>query len=143
MPNRETRRHGDLSEFEKMGFRVTTHTARGIEPYEIQIANYSAQDELDFHQATGHTFFSAFSEMSTYVLAAFVWLERRKYEKKLTFQEVAKEIKFRDLESLEFIAEDDEEDEAEVPEPAFNGKNPERSGGPSDAISQGSPVSTG
>ena len=103
MPNREQRRNGDLSEFEKMGFRVTTHTARGTEPYEIQLANMSAQDELDFHQATGLTFFEAFGNMSTYVLAAFVWLERRKYEKKLTFTEVAKEVKFRDLETMEFI----------------------------------------
>ena len=141
MPNREQRRSGELSEFEKMGFRVTTHTARGTEPYEIQLANLSAQDELDFHGATGLTFFEAFQSMSTYVLAAFIWLERRKYEKKLVFAEVAKEIKFRDLESIEFLAEDDEE--AEVPEPAVNGKNPERSGESSEQSSLGSPASTG
>ena len=141
MPNREQRRSGDLSEFDKMGFRVTLHTPRGTEPYEIQLANFSAQDELDFHQATGLTFFEAFGKMSTYVLAAFVWLERRKYEKKLVFAEVAKEVKFRDLETMEFMAEDDEE--TEVQEPAFNGKNPEPSGGPSEKTSQGSPASTG
>jgi hypothetical protein len=141
MPNRAQRRSGEQSEFEKMGFRVTLETPRGTEPYEIQLANMSALDELDFHQVTGLTFFEAFQAMSSYVIAAFIWLERRRYEKKLMFQEVAKEVRFQALETIEFMAEDD--DEAEAPELTFNGKNPERSGGPSAEISQGSPAYTG
>lgn len=141
MPNREQRRSGELSDFEKMGFRVTTRTSRGTEPYEIQLANFSAQDEFDFNQATGLTFFEAFAKMSTYVLAGFIWLERRKGgEKKLTYGEVMKEIKFRDLETIEFMAEDD--DDEEPPEPV-SGSNPEPSGGPSGVTSLGSHASTG
>jgi hypothetical protein len=141
MPNRAQRRSSEQTEFEKMGFRVTLETPRGTEPYEIQLANLSAADELDFHQVTGLTFFEAFASMSSYVIAAFVWLERRKYEKKLMFQEVAKEVKFQALETIEFMG-DDEDDETEAPEPTYNGKNPELSGGPSVETSQGSPAST-
>jgi hypothetical protein len=142
MPNRAQRRSGEQSEFEKMGFRVTLETPRGTEPYEIQLANMSALDELDFHQVTGLTFFEAFQAMSSYVIAAFVWLERRRYEKKLMFQEVAKEVKFQALETIEFMAEDDDDEGEEPPEPV-SGKNPERSGGPSGVTSLGSHASTG
>ena len=139
MPNREQRRSGEL---EKMGFNVTLRTTRGVEPYDIDISNLSAQDELDFHQTTGFTFFEAFEHMSAYVVAAFVWLERRKYEKRLGFAEVAKEVKVRDLESLKVFGEDDDE-QVEVSEPAVNGKNPERSGESSAKTSLDSPLSTG
>jgi hypothetical protein len=145
MPNRAQRRSGEPGEFDKMGFRVTLETLRGTEPYEIQLANFSAQDELDFHQTTGFTFFEAFEHMSSYVVAAFIWLERRKYEKRLMFPEVAKEVSFRALETLRSFDEDDDisgpDDDDDGPTPI--GSNPERSGGPSGTSSPGSPPSTG
>jgi hypothetical protein len=144
MPNRAQRRSGEPGQFDKMGFRVTLHTTRGIEPYDIELANLSAQDEFDFHQTTGYTFFEAFEHMSTYVVAAYIWLERRKYEKRLTFQEVAKEVTVRDLESMRSFDDDDdvnEPDDDEGPTPI--GSDPERSGGPSGTSSLGSPPSTG
>lgn len=112
MPNRAARRSGDGL---NMGFRITLHTDRGVEPYEIVLDNLSALDEADFTKAiasvTGQnmTFFEAFEKISTYTIAAFVWLERRRSEKKLTFQEVLPEVKMRDLGTFEQLGEDDDD----------------------------------
>ena len=146
MPNRQQRRSGDTPQ---MGFRVTlSRTPRGPETYEIELDNLSALDEATFTQGiaslTGEhmTFFEAFQRVSTYTVAAFVWLERRRGEKQLPFQDVLKEVRVRDLSSFETMGED-EEDEGEVADVPVDGANPEHSGELSDMSSQGSPPSTG
>lgn len=141
MPNRAQRRSGDTP---TMGFRVTV---AGF-TYEIELDNMSALDEADFTRTlatvTGEslTFFEAFQRVSTYTVAAFVWLERRRTEKQLTIQEVMKEVRMRDLNTFETLGEEDDE-ETQVPETPVDGRNPELSGGPSAPSSLGSPQSTG
>ena len=132
------------SDFDKLGFKVTLHTSRGEEPYEIALGNLSAQDEFDFHEATGKDFMQALDSMSTYVIAAFVWLERRRCgEKRLQFAEVAREVKLRDLESMKPLFDEDTDDEEPQVEANLNGARPERSGEPSAETFQDSVASTG
>jgi len=135
MPNREERRSGELDE-------LKIKVVCGGNPYEISLSDISALDEMDYYQATGQTFMDVFTgKMSAFAIAGLVWVYRRRWEKKLTFQEVLKEFKLSDLQSLSM---GDEEEEAEEPPVAsFNGKNPERSGELSAPTSQGSPQSTG
>lgn len=131
MPNRGDRRSGEL---EAVKIRVVC----GGNPYEISLADISALDEMDYYKATGQTFMDVFTgKVSSFAIAGLVWVYRRRYEKKLTFDEVMAEFKLSDLESLQ-LGDDDE------PAPvSANGQNPERSGEPSVPISQGSPQSTG
>lgn len=135
MPNREQRRSGDL---DTTKIRVTVDG----NPYEFSMGDISALDELDYQKATGRTFMGdmAHEGFSSVTIAGFVWCLRRRYEKKLTFDEVLREVKMSDLETLQIG--DDDEPEAETPELSYNGKDPEHSGGPSVPTSQGSPLST-
>jgi hypothetical protein len=135
MPNREERRSGELDE-------LKIKVVCGGNPYEISLSDISALDEMDYYQATGQTFMDVFTgKISAFAIAGLVWVYRRRWEKKLTFQEVLKEFKLSDLESLSMG--DDEEEQEEPPAASFNGKNPEPSGELSVPTSQGSPQSTG
>lgn len=135
MPNRDDRRSGAL---EQAQIRVVC----GGNPYEISLADISSLDEFDYYKATGQTFMDVFSgKVSSFAIAGMVWVYRRRFERSLTFEEVLKEFKLSDLESLQIG--DDEDDEEPAPPAAANGKNPESSGELSAPISQGSPQSTG
>lgn len=135
MPNREQRRSGG-GELD-VRIRVTVDG----NPYEFSMGDISALDELDYQRETGKTFMEemATGRMSSVTVAGFVWCLRRRYEKRLTFQEVLGEVKMSDMETLQ-IGDDD--DEVEVPEPASNGTSPESSGGPSATNSPDSQPST-
>jgi uncharacterized protein (TIGR03382 family) len=132
MPNREQRRSGASMSDNKI--KITTNG----NPYEIDLGALSALDEKDYFIAVGHTIMDLFTGaagFSTYAVAGLVWLWRRRHnERTLTFAEVADEFKMSDLETLKIG--DEEEDEgpqtdAEVPQPAYDGKDPEHSGGQS------------
>ena len=132
MPNRDERRSGEL---DQLKIRVVC----GGNPYEIALSDISALDEHDYYKLTGQTFMDVFSgKVSSFAIAGIIWVYRRRWEKTLTFDEVMREFKLSDLESLT-LGDEDEDTPAEV---ASNGKTPERSGGPSVPISQGSPPST-
>jgi hypothetical protein len=134
MPNRDERRSGELDE-------IKIRVVCGGNPYEISLSDISALDEMDYYKATGQTFMDVFSgKVSAFAIAGLVWVYRRRWEKKLTFEEVMKEFKLSDLESLQ-LGDDEDEDTSAVVE--SNGKNPERSGELSAPTSQGSPQSTG
>ena len=134
MPNRDERRSGEL---DQLKIRVVC----GGNPYEIALSDISALDEHDYYKETGQTFMDVFSgKVSSFAIAGLVWVYRRRWEKTLTFDEVMREFKLSDLESLT-LGDDEDEDEPAV-EVASNGTNPERSGGPFVPISQGSPPST-
>lgn len=133
MPNREERRSGEL---EQVKIRVVC----GGNPYEISLADISSLDEFDYYQKTGQTFMDVFSgKVSSFAIAGIVWVYRRRWEKQLTFDEVLKEFKLSDLESLQ-LGDDEDDDEPPV---SANSHNPERSGELSVPTSQGSPRSTG
>jgi hypothetical protein len=138
MPNRAQRRSGEL---DAIKIRVTIDG----NPYEFSMADISALDERDYSMAngTGRTFMEemASGNFSSVTIAGFVWCIRRRYEKKLTFEEVLREVKISDMETLE-IDDGSEVDEA-VQESAYNGKDPELSGGSSAPASQDSLQSTG
>ena len=142
MPNRATRRsNGDTDQDQdQFGFKVSVDG----NPYEIRIAEMTALDEMDFHEKVGQTFMEAMGSPSSYTVACFVWLLRRKYEKRLQFEEVLKEVRFRDvLDTQPLVEDEDEEEDARSDtEPPVNGANPELSGGPSVPTSLGSPQST-
>jgi hypothetical protein len=132
MPNRDERRSGEL---DQLKIRVVC----GGNPYEIALSDISALDEHDYYKLTGQTFMDVFSgQVSSFAIAGIIWVYRRRWEKTLTFDEVMREFKLSDLESLT-LGDEDEDTPAEV---ASNGKTPERSGEPSVPISQGSPPST-
>jgi hypothetical protein len=134
MPNRDERRSGELDE-------IKIRVVCGGNPYEISLSDISALDEMDYYKATGQTFMDVFSgKVSAFAIAGLVWVYRRRWEKKLTFEEVMKEFKLSDLESLQ-LGDDEDEDTSAVVE--SNGKNPERSGELSVPTSQGSPQSMG
>jgi len=135
MPNRDERRSGELDE-------IKIRVVCGGNPYEISLSDISALDEMDYYKATGQTFMDVFSgKVSAFAIAGIVWVYRRRWEKKLTFEEVMKEFKLSDLESLQLG--DDEDEDAPAAAVESNGKNPERSGELSAPTSQGSPQSTG
>jgi hypothetical protein len=138
MPNRAQRRSGEL---DSVQISVTIDG----NPYVFSMADISALDERDYSMAngTGRTFMEemASGNFSSVTIAGFVWCIRRRYEKKLTFEEVLREVKISDMETLE-IDDGSEVDEA-VQEPAYNGKDPELSGGSSAPASQDSLQSTG
>jgi hypothetical protein len=140
MPNREQRRSGEL---DAVKIRVTIDG----NPYEFSMADISALDERDYSMAngTGRTFMEemATGNFSSVTIAGFVWCLRRKYEKRLTFEEVLREVKISDMETLDIDDGSETEAEVEVQEPAYNGKDPELSGGSSAPASLGSPQSTG
>jgi hypothetical protein len=136
MPNRAQRRSGEL-ESVKISVSIDGN------PYVFSMADISALDERDYSMAngTGRTFMEemASGNFSSVTVAGFVWCLRRRYEKKLTFEEVLREVKISDMETLQ-VGDDDEE---EVSEPAYDGKDPELSGGSSAPASLDSPQSTG
>jgi hypothetical protein len=138
MPNRAQRRSGELDS-------VQISVSIDGNPYEWTMADISALDERDYSMAngTGRTFMEemASGNFSSVTIAGFVWCIRRRYEKKLTFEEVLREVKISDMETLEI--DDGSEVDEEVQEPAYNGKDPELSGGSSAPASQDSPQSTG
>ncbi len=136
MPNRDDRRSGELDE-------IKISVVCGGNPYEIALSDISALDEMDYFKATGQTFMDVFSgKVSAFAIAGIVWVYRRRFEKRLTFEEVMKEFKLSDLETLQLGDDNDDEDVPPV-DASANGKNPERSGELSVPTSQGSPQSTG
>jgi hypothetical protein len=136
MPNREQRRSGEL---DAVKIRVTVDGA----PYVFSMADISALDERDYsmNNGTGRTFMEEMSSgnFSSVTVAGFIWCLRRRYEKRLTFEEVLGEVKISDMESLQ-VGDDDED--VEVSEPAYDGKDPELSGGSSAPASLDSPQSS-
>lgn len=134
MPNRAQRRSGELDAV-KISVTVDGN------PYVFSMSDISALDELDYSKATGRTFMEEMStgNFSSVTVAGFIWCLRRKYEKNLPFAEVLGEVKISDMETLEI---DDGTDD-EVPEPAYDGKDPEPSGGSSAPASLVSQPSTG
>jgi hypothetical protein len=128
MPNRQQRRSGDLPE---MAFRITlANTPRGSETYEVHVEDLSALDEADFGRAMAQaigarqTFFQAFENVSTIMVAGFVWLVRRRAEKNLQLNDVLKEVHVRDLQSFVSL-NDDDDDEAEEESAVADPTNPE------------------
>jgi hypothetical protein len=138
MPNRAQRRSGEL---DSVQISVTIDG----NPYVFSMADISALDERDYSMAngTGRTFMEemASGNFSSVTIAGFIWCIRRRYEKRLTFDEVLREVKISDMETLEI--DDGSEVDDEVSEPAYNGKDPELSGGSSAPASQDSLQSTG
>lgn len=97
----------------KLTFSITT----GGHRYDMKIGDFSAMDEMAYSQVTGgKTLMQAFStgEVDSVMVAGLVWLFRRKYEKKLSFQSVAEQFKWADMDTIE-IERDGNRPDAERP----------------------------
>lgn len=107
-----------MSEEENQGSLedLTLKVKTGGNNYVIPMADFSAMDELDYEKATGRDLMAPFmtGEVTTVLIAGLVWLYRRRFEKTLTFDSVARQFKFGDLQTLEIVdAKDDEVKETE------------------------------
>lgn len=91
--------------------KVVLKLTVGDRPYEIPIAEFSAMDELDYQRATGSDLITPFTtgQINSILLAGLLWLYRRRFEKQLRFETVAKELKWESLGSVEITGMDDEE----------------------------------
>lgn len=83
--------------------------------YEINLRDLTPRDARDFRRVTGTPLVAAMSSPDVDHVAAFVWLHRRRSERKLTFAEVESDFT---LGAIEYVGEDapDEDDEGQVPE---------------------------
>jgi hypothetical protein len=109
VPNRAARRNGTSD----AKIKITC----GGEPFEMRFGDFSALDEFDYFKITGQRLMMVFStgEISSFEIAGLLWLYRRPYEPGLTFEDVAKNLKWSDLESVE--VDDGEDDDEAVTSP--------------------------
>lgn len=83
-------------------FRIKT------DEYVVRIGEFTPQDAGDFRRATGIPMMQAFGVVDLDIIAAFVWLVRRRAEHDLTFAAVASSFTYADYEpGLGEQAEDD------------------------------------
>jgi hypothetical protein len=108
VPNREQRRNGS-------GGDATIKITSGGDTFEMRFGDFSALDEFDYYKITGQKLMMVFNsgEISSFEIAGLLWLYRRPYEPGLTFEEVAKNLKWSDLESVE-VDDGTDEDEPEA-----------------------------
>lgn len=115
MPNRETRRNAKTGQ--EFVIRITLHGRT----YAIDVMELSALDEEDFEARTGLSLVALGSVMGDHsrmrlsIIAALVWLHRRRRERTLTYEEVAGSITLGDL--MEAFDNEDQAAEEPVPEP--------------------------
>ena len=96
-----------------MLFSITS----GGHRYDIRLGDFSAMDEMAFAQVTGgKALMQAFTtgEVDSVMVAGLIWLFRRKLDKKLTFQTVAEQFRWSDLDTVEITRVDD--DKPQIPE---------------------------
>ncbi len=116
MPNRDARRSKKTED----DAPVMTLSCGGVK-YAIEIAGFSALDEMDFERATEQKMGVVFANMgdappSMAVLAGFLWLHRRRTEKRLTFEQVARQFTFQDM--IDGVSDDEDDDNGETGETA-------------------------
>jgi hypothetical protein len=111
MPNRDQRRSGGLPDK-----KLSVKDANG-DLYEIYMSDISGKDEFEYLQLTQgiagglcDLFFKG--EPSLVGIAGLIWAKRRKYEKKLTPQDVLETVNMASIETLEL---DDGTDDDEQP----------------------------
>jgi hypothetical protein len=144
MPNREQRRHGTDPKLEKW---IHVEDAQG-NPYDIYFKDISGKDEWDFaQQQTGDSkvgLCDIFLEgrMTLIGIAGLIWCARRRYEKKLTIQDVLRSVNMATIETMELHDPEDEDEEEEPQEATSNGSEVPKAS-QSSAVRQGpsSPVS--
>src|SRR5215207_2308713 len=118
MPNRKERRAMQQSGEPELTIRVTV---RG-EPFEIKASDISAKDEHDFNRMTdsgnGGMFLTDLFQgrVSLVHIAGLVWVMRRKYDKKLSLQDVEATVNLQCLNTLELDdGKSDDENEGDEP----------------------------
>lgn len=113
MPNRDTRRRGKDPTLDRW-LKVTDNDDN---TYQIYFKDVSGKDEWDFlmqtqHNAGGLCDMFLEGKVTLIGIAGLIWSQRRKFEKKLTLQEVLKTVSMATIETLEMF-DPDEAEEAE------------------------------
>ena len=73
------------------------HITVGAHQYVMRAAEFSAVDARDFRAATGIGLGAAMNSPDLDLIAGFVWLIRRKRERNLRYEQVAREINWDNL----------------------------------------------
>lgn len=85
--------------------------------YQIDAKELSPRDAQDFRRVTGTSLLRAFDDPDIDHIAAFVWLERRRTQRKLAYSEVAEDFTLGSLRFYDPREEPDEEPD-DYPEPS-------------------------
>ena|SRR5690554_5881178 len=101
----------DQQQLAKARLKITTDGR----PYDIRLGDFSAMDEVLYEQATGKGLMDIFmgGGITVRQVAGYVWLERQRYEKKLSFEKVFSKFKVSDLDTLEILDGTEEQDDEE------------------------------
>lgn len=139
MPNREQRRSGAVPEK-----RVRVEDADG-NLYEIFMSDISGRDEFDFMQLTngiagGLCDMFLEGKVTLVGIAGLIWAKRRKYEKKLTVQDVMETVSMASIETIEL--DDGKDSEASDDDPVKRLEEARRNSPPGSAGRQSLPVAT-
>lgn len=93
--------------------------------YDMKMGDFSAMDEVEFRNATGTDLMTPFAtgQINSIVVAGLVWRARvRAGERKLTFDTVARQVRWRDLDGVEVTGLGNDEDEPPPPPPPRPGE---------------------